>query len=248
LAVSEKIGRKHVVPVVVSIVVAIIVVTAAISLQKLGPRMVVAGNSKNVAITWNSSVNNGSYGPTAVITGRVTSFFQVLNDNMTNSSLALSATLVTTGQAGANNQMFYQFYTNITGNISPVFRPDYIVLTVNDHGNNTDPVYSADPLTSFSRHPGSGSNVSPLTDNGSIPFGYYYNNSFVGNGSLSFAAKLLNVSSAGNAVYRFYFRGMTEVILPMANRTTINTFHLYAMLKGLSKVVTCEITFMITTV
>ena len=70
-------------------------------------------------------------------------------------------------------------------------------------------------------------------------------------GSLSYSAKLLRVPATGHSVYHFHFNGMTLIWLSyssIANKTTLNTFHLYAQLKGLSKVVTCELTFVITTI
>jgi len=112
-----------------------------------------------------------------------------------------------------------------------------MTFTLNDYGNNTNFVQGGEVQESYSI-PTPADNVSPI-NNG-------LNNSFGNIGSLSYSAKLLKVSAAGHSVYHFHFNGITDITLSyssLANKTTVNTFHLYAQLKGLSKTVTCELTF-----
>ena len=229
--------RKRTATVVV-IAVVIVVIAAVISLQPHAPDVVVVNSSKTVAFAWqNKNLSSVGY-----IVGNVTSYLHVLNNNATNSSLTFSATLWA-GNVNINErEQEYQFYTNITGNISSALHPDYITFTLNDYGNNTNYVQSGDVLSSYSI-PTPADNIS-LINNG-------VNTSFRNIGSLSYSAKLLRVTATGHSAYHFHFNGVTEIVLSyssMANKTTINTFHLYAQLKGLSKVVTCELTFVITTV
>ena len=228
--------RKRTATVVV-IVVVMAVIAAVISLQPHAQNINAVSNSKSIPFTWTLRSNS-----TAHITGSVTSYFQAPNDNATNSTLYFNAAFVPLPNPSANNELFFEFFTNITGNISSVLHPNYITFTLNDYGNNTNFVQSGEVQTVYSI-PTPADNVSPINNGINTSFGHI--------GSLLYSAKLLNVLSTGHSVYHFHFNGMTLITLSyssLTNKTTINTFHLYAQLKGLSKVVTCELTFVITTV
>ena len=228
--------RKRTATVVV-IVVVIAVIVAVVSLQPHDPGLVVVNNSKSVPFTWTLRSNG-----TAHITGSITSYFQVPNNNTTGSTLGFDAEFVPLPNPGANNVLLFDFYTNITGNISSALHPDYITYTLNDYGNNTNYVQYGDIEYSF-WIPTKADNISPINNGLSTDFGNI--------GSLSYSAKLLRVPATGHSVYHFHFNGMTLISLSyssIADKTTLNTFHLYAQLKGLSKVVTCELTFVITTI
>ncbi len=237
MAVSEKRSRRRVISIIASISIAVTVVAAAVSLQPHDPGLVVVYNSQSVPFTWTLTSNS-----TANITGSVTSYFQMPNDNATNSTLCFNAEFVPLPNPSANNELFFEFYTNITGNISSVMHPDYITFKLNDYGNNTNYVQTGEVQTSYSI-PTPADNVSPVNNGINTSFGHI--------GSLSYSAKLLNIPATGHSVYHFHFNGMTLITLSyssIANKTTLNTVHLYAQLKGLSKEVTCELTFVITTV
>ncbi len=229
--------RKRTATVVV-IVVVIAVIAAVVSLQPHAPDVVVVSSSKTVAFAWqNKNLSSVGY-----IVGNVTSYLHVLNNNATNSSLTFSATLWAGTVSLNGGEQQYEFFTNITGNISSALHPDYITFTLNDYGNNTNYVQFGELWTVYSI-PTKADNISPINNRLDTGFG--------NNGSLSYSAKLLNIPAAGHSVYHFHFNGMTMITLSyssIANKTTLNTFHLYAQLKGLSKVVTCELTFVITTI
>ena len=229
--------RKRTATVVV-IVVVIAVIVAVVSLQPHAPDVVVVNSSKTVAFAWHDK-NLSSVG---YMVGNVTSYLHVLNNNATNSSLTFSATLWAGTVSLNGGEQQYWFYTNITGNISSALHPDYITFTLNDYGNNTNYVQYGDIAYSF-WIPTKADNVSQVSNG--------LNTDFANIGSLSYSAKLLNIQAAGHSVYHFHFNGMTMITLSyssIADKTTLNTFHLYAQLKGLSKVVTCELTFVITTI
>ena len=115
MAVSEKRSRRRVISIIASISIAVTVVAAAVSLQPHDPGLVVVYNSQSVPFTWTLTSNS-----TANITGSVTSYFQMPNDNATNSTLCFNAEFVPLPNPSANNELFFEFYTNITGNISSV--------------------------------------------------------------------------------------------------------------------------------
>ena len=229
--------RKRAATVVV-IVVVMAVIAAVILLQPHAQNINAVSNSKSIPFTWTLRSNS-----TAHITGSVTSYFQAPNDNATNSTLYFNAEFYPSyNPTDPNNELFFWFYTNITGNISSALHPDYITFTLNDYGNNTNYVQYGDIEYSF-WIPTKADNVSPINNGLSTDFGNI--------GSLSYSAKLLRVPATGHSVYHFHFNGMTLISLSyssIADKTTLNTFHLYAQLKGLSKVVTCELTFVITTI
>lgn len=233
----RKVKRKKAAIVAAVAVVVLVVMAATISLETFDPKITVVNNSKSVTFTWKLQSNS-----TANITGNVVSYFQVLKDNSTRSTVAFSAEFVPLPNPSANNELFFEFYTNITGNLSSVLHPDYITFMMNDYGNNTNFIKGGEVQTSFSI-PTKADNVSPINNGLDNSFGHI--------GSLSYSAKLLNVLSSGHSTYHFRFKGMTLITLSyssLVNKTTGNTFNLYAQLKGLSKPVTCGITFMITTV
>ena len=150
--------RKRTATVVV-IVVVIAVIVAVISLQPHAPDVVVVNSSKTVAFAWqNKNLSSVGY-----MVGKVTSYLHVLNNNATNSSLTFSATLWA-GNVNINErEQEYQFYTNITGNISSVLHPDYITFTLKDYGNNTNFVQSGEVQTVYSI-PTPADNVSPINN------------------------------------------------------------------------------------
>ena len=136
--------RKRTATVVV-IVVVIAVIVAVVSLQPHVQNINAVSNAKSVPFTWTLRSNG-----TANITGGVTSYFQVPNDNATNSTLHFNAEFVPLPNPSANNELFLKFYTNITGNISSVLHPDYITFTLNDYGNNTNYVQFGEVETVYS--------------------------------------------------------------------------------------------------
>ena len=155
------------------------------------------------------------------------------NDNLTLSSVVLSAKFVPEAVPDANNNIFFEFDISITGNTSSALHPDYITLMTNDYGNNTNWIRGGEVLTSYSI-PTKADNVSPI-NNG-------LDNSIGNIGSMTYSAKLLNDKLTGHSMYHFHFNVMTRIdfsYTSLLNKTTFNTFSLYAQLKGMDKPVTC---------
>ncbi len=242
----EWLGMKKVILTFAVVSIGAIVLIAAMIPQPLAA-LTTRNNSSSKFLYWNTTTisNNGT---DSSLLANVTSYFYGSDKTNTNSTLTFSAVLDTGSNKDANGNIFWEVYTNITGNISMAFSPDYIVFSLNDYGNNTN-VQWAEPQPTYWDSPPS-ENVSLITWDSippnNPPTGYYTNFSLSGNnGSLSLAGKLLNETSSGNGYYHFCFAGYTLIQIASSNSPTSYIFHLYATLKGLAEPVGCELTLVV---
>lgn len=227
--------------VVASVAVILIVVNFTVFPQSFPPsKLLVYNNSASTTFTWHSNNNESIQGAYAKLPVVVSYFHR--GNGSPNSTLTLVPWFGSNYWLPQNGTYSYGWLTYgilgyINGSVLQNIRPTSVTLSVVYNKNTTGTIASAwvESIPNLAPMPQAFVNVSMFNNNN------YTRDVHSGNGWASVTSKLLNTTSHVKD-YHFTFPFWITFFGGALNRTNYNFIDIYAVLNGLNKNVSAEIT------
>ncbi len=227
--------------VVASVAVVLLVANFTVFQQPSQPsKLFVHNNSASTTFTWHSNNNESIQGAFARLPVVVSYFYR--GNGSPNSTLTFAPWFGSNywlPQNGtySNGSLIYGVLGYINGSLLQNIRPTSVTLSVVFNKNTTGTITSAwvESIPNLAPMPQAFVNVSMFNNNN------YTKDVHSGNGWASVTSKLLNTTSHAKD-YHFTFPFWITFYAGALNRTNYNFIDIYAVLNGLSKNVSAEIT------